>query len=120
MPQPRISLTEYEDISGLERGQLLQCLTQEERERLAELGYRRKCRLTRGAMDYLMEVFPLPDHETEIVTLSAYEVRCGFCVGYILPMLSDAQRQKLVELGYRKYCRLPYRAIVYLRSLKYY
>lgn len=111
---------EYEEASGLQRGQLWQALTPEEQSRLKQMGYCPKRLLTRGALDYLLEVFPLPDHQTELVSLTVYEKQCGLSQGDIVRLLSPEQLCQLHQLGYRKFCRLPYRAILYLRSLGIY
>lgn len=120
MPVKRAFFSEYEQASGLQRGQLWDCLTDEEKARLHELGYRPQCRLTRGAMDYLLEVFPLPDHQTELVALSKYEKQIGLGEGQIWDYLSQEQKDRIVQLGYRRFRRLPYRVILYLRGLGFY
>lgn len=119
MPIKRAFFYEYEEASGLQRGQLWECLSPQERARLVQLGYRPKCRLTQGAMDFLMEVFPLPDYKTEIVSLTKYEVQIGL-QRQIWHLLEEDQKLKIHELGYRRNRRLPYRVILYLRSLGFY
>lgn len=120
MPFKSTTLSEYEEASGLQRGQLWQCLTEAEQQRLRQLGYRPRCRLPNGALDYLMEIFPLPDHQTELVSLSVYEKRCGFSKSEIRGLLTEEQIRKFHELGYRRNRVIPYRAVLYLRSLGYY
>lgn len=120
MPLKRTYLSEYEEASGLQRGQLLECLTPGERQRLHSLGYRPKRLLPNGALTYLMEIFPLPDHLTELVSMSVYEKKCGFSTGELFRVLSEEQREHLHDLGYRKFCVLPFRVVVYLKSLGFY
>jgi hypothetical protein len=116
----RVSLYEYEAVSGLSRGQLWQLLSDFEKARLEELGYRYNRKLPNPALEYLMEIFPLPDYQTELVTLLEYERRCGFARYQLWGLLTEEQRKSLTDLGYRKYFRLPFRAINYLRSLGFY
>ena len=120
MPFKSTTLSEYEEASGLQRGGLWAVLTAQERLRLQELGYRKKAILPNGALAYLMEIFPLPDHQTELVCLSVYEKQCGFSKGGLKWLLTEEHKQKMHELGYRKKAVLPYRVILYLRSLGYY
>ncbi len=120
MPFKSTTLSEYEEASGLQRGQLWKCLTEAEQQRLIRLGYRPRCRLPNGALDYLMEIFPLPDHQTELVSLTVYEKRCGFSECELKRLLTEEELRKFQELGYRRNCIIPYRAVLYLRSLGYY
>ena len=101
MPFKSTTLSEYEEASGLQRGQLWKCLTEAEQQRMKQLGFRPGRRLPNGALDYLMEIFPLPDHQTELVSLTNYEKRCGFSKRELLGHLSEDQRTKFQELGYR-------------------
>ena len=116
----RCFLYDYEELSGLQRGQLWQALTPEEQRRLKQLGYTPRRLLTKGALDYLVEIFPVPDSQTQLVSLSVYEKQCGFSAGDLFRLLTPEQFDRLVQLGYRKARRLPYRAILYLRSLGFY
>ncbi len=120
MPIKRVSLSEYEEASGLQRGQLWDCLTQEEQTRLIELGYRPKCKLTQGALDYLMEVFPLPDHLTELLSFSRYEEKIGFSRGLLWDIFTPEQKEQLCLLGLRKYQKMPFRVMVYLKKIGIY
>lgn len=116
----RVSLHEYEEISGLSRGHLWELLTDWEKTRLEELGYRPHRKLPNPALEYLLEIFPLPDHQTELITLLEYERRCGFARYQLWSLLTEEQKQQLTQKGYRKYFRLPFRAILYLKSLGFY
>ena len=119
MPIKRFSFSEYEAASGLQKGQLWDCLSPGEKEHLTQLGYRPKCKLTQGMMDFLMEVFPVPG-QTELLSFSRYEEKIGFGEGAMWDVLTEEQKNRLYELGYRKFRRMPYRVILYLKSLGLY
>ena len=116
----RLTFSEYEEASGLQRGQLWDCLTEEERQRLTQLGFRKRRYLPNGVRDYLLEIFPLPDNTYEFVSLTQYEKQCGFSKGELKGLLEEEQQKKLHDLGYRPFQKLPFRAILYLRSLGFY
>lgn len=120
MPTKRISFSEYEEISGLQRGQLWDSLTSEEQTRLVELGYRAKCKLTQGALDYLYEVFPLPDYQTEIIFFTDYEEKIGYSRGLLWELFTPEQKEELYRLGLRKYRKMPYRVMLYLKKIGVY
>ncbi|MBB3841104.1 hypothetical protein FHS57_005125 [Runella defluvii] len=112
---------EYEDASGLQRGQLWQRLTQAEQAEIVRLnGYRKRKKIPNAALEYLKSVFPLPIDRRDLLSMSEYERRCGFGKGEVLKLLSDEQREHLVNLGYRRSQKLTYRAMLYLKSLGYY
>lgn len=120
MPIKRVSFSEYEEASGLQRGRLWGCLSVEEQTCLIRLGYRSRCQLPNGALEYLMQVFPLPDHLTELVSMTQYEKKCGFSKGELRALLSEEQHRQIELLGYRSCQRLPYRVILHLKSLGFY
>lgn len=116
----RFTFSEYEQASGLQQGQLWDCLTEEEQAQLMKLGYRPRRYLPNGAMDYIMQIFPCPGHNDELLSMTQYEKRCGFSKGELLGLLDAEQLEKIRSLGYRPFQRLPFRVILYLRSLGFY
>lgn len=120
MPLKRSTLSDYETASGLQKGQLWERLCTEEQARLVELGYRPKCQLPNGAFEYLTQIFPLPNHRSDLMSMTQYEQKCGFSKGEMIGLLSEEQRHQLEKLGYRSGQRLPWRVILYLKSLGFY
>lgn len=118
----RCSLSEYEEASGLQRGELWKCLTLEEQNRLVELGYRSRSALPNGAFEYLKAVFPVPENfeDTKLISLTQYEKKCGFAKNQLRGLLTEEQYEHLKKLGYRVGYVLPYRVVLYLRSLGFY
>lgn len=95
-------------------------LSADEQARLVELGYRPKCQLPNGAFEYLTQIFPLPNHRNDLVSMTQYEQKCGFSKGEMVGLFSEEQRLQLKKLGYRSGQRLPWRVILYLKSLGFY